>query len=231
MIDFHGISEKANHWDIRIIRNVNVNNKKKVIPRFEWLKPEIVKFFHQHSPTTYTTYIVGVLPPAVTETRLCDSRQCRGDRRQSGSRSRGTGRGGSLDHEIHRKLAIKQWGLWCTCIYIWLIYIYTYVYIYIYIYTFNIIYIYIYIYGYESKWKAPIHTLNPQADPYPRSIPKRRWSRPIHTSGSPRADPYPNFEATPYIYNILYIWVVIYVDYDRLCIVILFLLRCQLRNM
>ena len=58
----------------------------------------------------------------------------------------------------------------------------------------------IYIYGCESKWKAPIHTLNPQADPYPRSIPKRRWSRPIHTSGSPRADPYPNFDATPYMY-------------------------------
>ena len=56
------------------------------------------------------------------------------------------------------------------------------------------------IYGCESKCKAPIHTLNPQADPYPRSIPKRRWSRPIHTSGSPRADPYPNFDATPYIY-------------------------------
>ena len=37
----------------------------------------------------------------------------------------------------------------------------------------------------------PIHT--------PRSIPKRRWSRPIHTSGSPRADPYPNFDATPNI--------------------------------
>ena len=57
----------------------------------------------------------------------------------------------------------------------------------------------IYIYGCESKCKAPIHTLNPQADPYPRSIPKRRWSRPFHTSGSPRADPYPNFDATPYI--------------------------------
>ena len=28
------------------------------------------------------------------------------------------------------------------------------------------------LYGYESKCKAPIHTLNPQADPYPRSIPK-----------------------------------------------------------
>ena len=48
----------------------------------------------------------------------------------------------------------------------------------------------------KSKCKAPIHTLNPQADPYPRSIPKRRWSRPFHTSGSPRADPYPNFDAT-----------------------------------
>ena len=57
----------------------------------------------------------------------------------------------------------------------------------------------IYIYGCESKCKAPIHTLNPQTDPYPRSIPKRRWSRPIHTSGSPRADPYPNFDANPYI--------------------------------
>ena len=54
-------------------------------------------------------------------------------------------------------------------------------------------------YGCESKCKAPIHTLNPQADPYPRSIPKRRWSRPIHTSGSPRADPCPNFDATPYV--------------------------------
>ena len=52
--------------------------------------------------------------------------------------------------------------------------------------------------GCESKCKAPIHTLNPQADPYPRSIPKRRWSRPIHTSGSLRADPYPNFDATPH---------------------------------
>ena len=41
---------------------------------------------------------------------------------------------------------------------------------------------------------------NPQADPYPRSIPKPKWSRPIHTSGSPRADPYPNFDATPYVY-------------------------------
>ena len=49
----------------------------------------------------------------------------------------------------------------------------------------------------ESKCKAPIHTLNPHAGPYPRSIPKRRWSRPFHTSGSPRADPYPNFDATP----------------------------------
>ena len=110
-------------------------------------------------------------------------------------------------------------------------YIYIIIYIYIYI---RIYYIYIlvieYIYSYESKCKAPIHTLNPQADPYRRSIPKRRWSRPIHTSGSPRADPYPNFEATPYTLYI-YIWVVIYVDYDRLCIVILFLLRCQLRNM
>ena len=48
---------------------------------------------------------------------------------------------------------------------------------------------YLSIYGYESKCKAPIHTLNPQADPYPRSIPKPKWSRPIHTSGSPRADP------------------------------------------
>ena len=58
------------------------------------------------------------------------------------------------------------------------------------------------LYGCESKCKAPIHTLNPQADLYPRSIPKRRWSRPIHTSGSPRADPYPNFDATPYcVYN------------------------------
>ena len=56
------------------------------------------------------------------------------------------------------------------------------------------------LYGYESKCKAPIHTLNPQADPYPRSIPKRRWSRPFHTSGSPRADPYPNFDATPNTY-------------------------------
>ena len=55
-----------------------------------------------------------------------------------------------------------------------------------------------FIYGCESKYKAPIHTLNPQADPYPRSIPKRRWSRPFHTSGSPRADPYLNFDATPY---------------------------------
>ena len=64
--------------------------------------------------------------------------------------------------------------------------------------------IYIYIYGCKSKYKAPIHTLNPQADPYPRSIPKRRWSRPIHTSGSPRADPYPNFDATPYIYIYIY---------------------------
>ena len=52
--------------------------------------------------------------------------------------------------------------------------------------------------GCESECKAPIHTLNPQTDPYPRSIPKRRWSRPIHTSGSPRADPYPNFDANPY---------------------------------
>ena len=43
--------------------------------------------------------------------------------------------------------------------------------------------------GCESKCKAPIHTLNPQADPYPRSIPKGRWSRPIHTSGSLRAKP------------------------------------------
>ena len=55
-------------------------------------------------------------------------------------------------------------------------------------------------YGCESKYKAPIHTLNPQDDPYPRSIPKRRWSRPFHTSGSPRADPYPNFDATPYVF-------------------------------
>ena len=44
----------------------------------------------------------------------------------------------------------------------------TYVYIYI------DAYICIYIYGCESKYKAPIHTLNPQDDPYPRSIPKRR---------------------------------------------------------
>ena len=29
-------------------------------------------------------------------------------------------------------------------------------------------------YAYESKYKAPIHTLNPQADPYPSSIPKSR---------------------------------------------------------
>ena len=50
----------------------------------------------------------------------------------------------------------------------------------------------------ESKCKSPIHTLNPQADPYPRSRPKCRWSRPIQTSGSPRADPYPNFDAQPY---------------------------------
>ena len=71
-----------------------------------------------------------------------------------------------------------------------------------------IMYTHIYIYGCESKCKAPIHTLNPQADPYPRSIPKRRWSRPIHTSGSPRADPYPNFDATPYIY-IIYIYIFI----------------------
>ena len=54
-------------------------------------------------------------------------------------------------------------------------------------YIIYILYIYyIYIYGCESKCKALIHTLNPQADPYPRSIRKRRWSRPIHTSGSPR---------------------------------------------
>ena len=60
------------------------------------------------------------------------------------------------------------------------------------------------IYGYKSKSKAPIHTLNPQANPYPRSISTRRWSRPIHTSGSLRANPYPNFDATPYIYNYIY---------------------------
>ena len=75
----------------------------------------------------------------------------------------------------------------------------------VYICTDLVICIYIYIYGCESKCKAPIHTLNPQADPYPRSIPKRRWSRPIHTSGSPGADPYPNFDATPYIHIYIYI--------------------------
>ena len=62
-------------------------------------------------------------------------------------------------------------------------------------------------YGCESKCKAPIHTLNPHTDPYPRSIPKCRWSRPIHTSGSPRADPYPNFDANPYVGGgIWWIW-------------------------
>jgi len=55
--------------------------------------------------------------------------------------------------------------------------------------------------GCESKCKAPIYTLNPQADPYPRSIPKRRWSRPIHTSRSPRADPYPNFDTIPNMFK------------------------------
>ena len=51
------------------------------------------------------------------------------------------------------------------------------------------------LHGYESKCKSPIHTLNPQADPYSRSRPKHRWSRPIQMFGSPRADPYPNFDA------------------------------------
>ena len=39
----------------------------------------------------------------------------------------------------------------------------------------------------------PIHT--------PGSIPKRRWSRPIHTSRSPRADPYPNFDTIPNMFK------------------------------
>ena len=60
-------------------------------------------------------------------------------------------------------------------------------------------YLSIYLSGCESKRKFPSHTLNPQADPYPWSILERRWSRPIHTSGSPRADTYLNFDATPSI--------------------------------
>ena len=47
-----------------------------------------------------------------------------------------------------------------------------------------------------------------RADPYPPSIPKRRWSRAIHTSGSLGADPYPNFGATPYVY--IYVCMYIY---------------------
>ena len=39
---------------------------------------------------------------------------------------------------------------------------------------------------------------NVQPDPYPRPIPQLRWSRPIHTSGSPQVDPYLTFNATPY---------------------------------
>ena len=104
---------------------------------------------------------MGVGPPAVTETCLCDSRQCRGDRRQPGSRSRGTGNAGSLDHEIHSKLAIKQWGLWCTCINIYIYRIYNYIHTYI--------YIYIRIYTYMAT----------SQNVKPRSIP---WThRPIHT--------------------------------------------------
>ena len=53
-----------------------------------------------------------------------------------------------------------------------------------------------------KPWSIPWTSLSPQADPYPPSIPKRKWSRPIHKSGSPRADPYPNFDATSYIYYI-----------------------------
>ena len=57
----------------------------------------------------------------------------------------------------------------------------------------------------------------------PRSIPKRRWSRPFHTSGSPRADPYPNFDATPYIdYNYIYAYTIIHI-----CISLSFILKCM----
>ena len=69
------------------------------------------------------------------------------------------------------------------------------------------IYVYIYTYGCESKCKAPIHTLNPQADQYPRSIPNHRWSRPIHTSGSPGAYPYPNSDATPIYILSIYLFI------------------------
>ena len=83
------------------------------------------------------------------------------------------------------------------------------------------IYVYIYTYGCESKCKAPIHTLNPQADQYPRSIPNHRWSRPIHTSGSPGAYPYPNSDATPiYIY-------IIYLSIYILYIYIMHLIICM----
>ena len=52
----------------------------------------------------------------------------------------------------------------------------------------------------------PIHT----PDPYQNA---GRWSRPFHTSGSPRADPYPNFDATMCIYICDYTYTIIYI-YD-----------------
>ena len=86
------------------------------------------------------------------------------------------------------------------------------IYIFIHLYIYIHIYIYTYIYTYMDA------SQNAQADPYPeptglsipRSIPKPRWSRPIHTSGSPRADPYPNFDATSYIITSNYKYIYIY---------------------
>jgi hypothetical protein len=47
----------------------------------------------------------------------------------------------------------------------------------------------------------------------PRCIPKRRWSRPIHMSGSPRVDSYsyPNFDATMRNSIKLYIYIYTYI--------------------
>ena len=56
------------------------------------------------------------------------------------------------------------------------------------------------IYGCESKCKAPIHTLNPQADPYPRSISTRRWSRPIHIRLDHRGPIHTRILTQPHIY-------------------------------
>ena len=84
----------------------------------------------------------------------------------------------------------------------------------------------------EGSWQSQLYIASHNGQPdfknvkfigrsIPRCIPKRRWSRPIHMSGSPRVDSYsyPNFDATMrnsiklyiYIYTYIYIYIHIYI--------------------